>query len=161
VQACWRQSEPICLDPADASQSPCIAIARQIGAVKIGMETFAIRRMALLNLALLMAFAFSLRAVGVLNGLSAAQSDALLAFPFAVVFPILLFAALAGMKPSETREGALMRLGVMIQLVLIVLMPGLALYLALGLPVVFLMVEIFETRCPARLREIVAARLVA
>lgn len=46
-----------------------------------------------------------------------------------------------------------MRAGTMIQLCLIVLLPSAALYLALGLPVVFLVVELFETRVPHVIRE--------
>ena len=57
------------------------------------------------------------------------------------------------MPGAESREGILMRAGTMIQLCLIVLLPSAALYLALGLPVVFLVVELFETRVPHVIRE--------
>lgn len=45
-----------------------------------------------------------------------------------------------------------MQLGTMIQLLLIIALPQFALYLALGFPVVFSLVEFFETRFPAKLR---------
>jgi hypothetical protein len=77
----------------------------------------------------------------------------LLAFPLAVILPFALILGLAQLPPTESREGALMRLGTMIQLVAIIALPSLALYLALGLPVVFLVVELYETRVPARLRD--------
>lgn len=76
----------------------------------------------------------------------------LLAFPLAVLFPAILLVMLAVMPPAKSREGLLMRIGTMIQLLLIITFPAVSLYLALGLPVVFLVVELFETRMPAGLR---------
>ena len=84
----------------------------------------------------------------------------LLAFPLSVIFPGLLVAAMAFAPPAATREGALMRLGTMIACVLVVGLPRLALHLVLGLPIVFLLVELFETRCPPSLRTAIARRLV-
>lgn len=55
----------------------------------------------------------------------------------------------------------MMQLGTLIQLVLIVSLPTLALYLALGLPVVFLAVELFETRFPASLRDPIRSWILA
>ncbi len=77
----------------------------------------------------------------------------LLAFPLAVLFPSAIALGLLCMGPTTTSGGILMRLGTIIQLLLIVAVPRFALHLALGLPVVFLCVEMFETRLPARLRE--------
>lgn len=85
----------------------------------------------------------------------------LLAFPLAVVFPAVLVMLLAAMRPARSREGLFMRIGAMVQLLLIVLVPPASLHLALGLPVVFLVVELFETRAPAALRSGVARMLVA
>ncbi|MCW2389597.1 hypothetical protein M2333_002643 [Sphingobium sp. B11D3B] len=79
--------------------------------------------------------------------------DLLLAFPLAVIFPALLVLLLSLMPAARSREGVLMRIGTMVQLCLIVMLPPVALYLALGLPVVFLVVELFETRVPAAIRD--------
>jgi hypothetical protein len=79
--------------------------------------------------------------------------DALLALPLTAIFPALLVLLLSMMPPARSREGILMRIGTMAQLCLIILLPPLALYLALGLPVVFLVVELFETRVPRAIRE--------
>jgi hypothetical protein len=84
-----------------------------------------------------------------------------LGFGFTVIFPTLLLAVLLRLGPTRSREGALMRIGAAAQLVLVVGLPAFALQLLLGLPVVFLMVELFETRAPRRLREPIAAMLVA
>ena len=54
-----------------------------------------------------------------------------------------------------------MQLGAMIQLALIIAIPPAALYLALGFPVVFLVVELFETRLPAGLRDPIKRRVLA
>lgn len=78
---------------------------------------------------------------------------------FTAIFPGILFTALASLPGPQTREALLMRLGVLLQLILIVALPRYALHLLLGLPVVFLVVELFETRTPRALREAVAGRL--
>lgn len=93
------------------------------------------------------------RAMEVWGHLAGGDPDPLLAFPLTVIFPALLVLLLARMPGAESREGILMRAGTMIQLCLIVLLPSVALYLALGLPVVFLAVELFETRVPQVIRE--------
>jgi hypothetical protein len=93
--------------------------------------------------------------------LRAGSEARLLAFPLAVVVPFALIVGLAQLPPTDSREGALMRLGTMIQLVAIIALPNLALYLALGLPVVFLVVELYETRVPPLLRDRVFRFLVA
>lgn len=101
------------------------------------------------------------RLLDLIRGLSAADEEPLLAFPLSVIFPALLVVALMRMPPAASREGILMQLGTMIQCVLIVALPAFALHLALGLPVVFLVVELFETRCPPALRDALARRVVA
>lgn len=75
-------------------------------------------------------------------------STQLEAYSFTVVFPLLLLVVLALMAGTHTKEGLLMRFGTMLQLLLIILLPSYSLYLALGLPVVFLIVEVYETRVP-------------
>ena len=84
----------------------------------------------------------------------------LTAYGFTVVFPLVLIGLLLSMGPGHTREGVLMRIGTAWQMILVIAVPPLALHFVLGLPIVFLLVELFETRTPARLREFVAARWV-
>src|SRR5262245_60747879 len=91
---------------------------------------------------------FAWRASGIAQGLRHGDEQPLLTFPLAVIFPTVLIAALLLLPPAETREGLLMRIGTIIQLLLIIGLPPLALYLALGLPVVFLVAELIETRLP-------------
>ena len=54
-----------------------------------------------------------------------------------------------------------MQIGTMIQLLLIIALPGFALYLALGIPVVFLVIELFETRAPTIFRSWIKGRVIA
>lgn len=100
------------------------------------------------------------RAAEAAAALAAGRENQLLAFPLAVIFPLALIVALSRLPATRTREGALMRLGTIIQLAAVIALPCLALYLALGLPVVFLVVEMFETRFPAGARERIAGMLV-
>jgi hypothetical protein len=53
------------------------------------------------------------------------SESVLLAFPLAVVFPALLVVGLLWLPPTATREGALMRLGTVLQLLLILALPDL------------------------------------
>ena len=48
-----------------------------------------------------------------------------------------------------------MRVGTCVQLLVIVLLPRFALPVALGFPVVFLIVELFETRAPRDMQRLV------
>jgi hypothetical protein len=82
------------------------------------------------------------------------------AFSFSVVFPLLLLTLILSAKAGRSHEGVLMRVGTACQLILIVAVPSLGLVLVLGLPVAFLLVELFETRAPARLRNLVSGLLV-
>ncbi|MET0970121.1 MAG: hypothetical protein ABWY18_13030 [Tardiphaga sp.] len=81
-------------------------------------------------------------------------------FSFAVVLPVLLLGLTLSIRGDRSREGVLMRIGTACQLILIIAVPSLGLLLLLGLPVVFLLVELFETRVPARLRNLVSGFLV-
>jgi hypothetical protein len=81
----------------------------------------------------------------------------LTAYGFTVVFPLVLIGMLLSMAPGRTREGVLMRIGTAIQMILVIAVPRFALHLVLGLPLVFLLVELFETRLPPAVREPVAA----
>lgn len=114
---------------------------------------FGIRPGARLVLFVALAAGVSARCAAMVFALLDGEEALLLAFPLAVIFPAILAATLLLLPPAASREGLLMRVGAIIQLVLIVMLPGLALYLALGFPVVFLVVELFETRLPSRLRE--------
>ena len=99
-----------------------------------------------------MAAAVLARAWGAISGIWADDPALLLMFPLGVVVPALIFIFLARTHRFKTAEGALMQLGTLIQLVLIVGVPKYTLHLALGFPVVFLVVELFETRVPKVLR---------
>jgi hypothetical protein len=81
-------------------------------------------------------------------------------FSFSVIFPVVLLTLIFWLGPARSREGVLMRIGTICQLVLIIAAPSVALHLLLGLPVVFLVVELFETRSPTGLRKWVLGMLV-
>ncbi len=112
---------------------------------------FEIRGIARVGLGLLALALIFWRAALTITSLNSGDEAALLAFPLTVIFPALLVAILLSMPPTKTREGLLMRVGTVLHLLLILSLPNFALYLALGFPFVFLTVEIFETRLPARL----------
>jgi hypothetical protein len=101
------------------------------------------------------------RIVMMVVALGSGDPSRLLVFPFSAILPAVLMTVLAVMPPTRTREGLLMRVGAMIQLWLIILLPTIALYLALGFPVVFLVVEIFETRISPRIRDPLARLVIA
>ena len=122
---------------------------------------FRLRRSIKLALALAIASGVGVRLATMVTALAEGDPDHLLAFPLAVIFPAILAGLLLAMPATRSREGALMRLGTIIQLALIILLPTVALYLALGLPVVFLVVELFETRLPRALREPVVRAVLA
>ncbi|MDC0116106.1 hypothetical protein OAH97_01355 [Octadecabacter sp.] len=115
-------------------------------------------------LAALFSFAFlavSLRAVSAVVDLFKDDVTALLAFPLTVILPAVAFVYIGLMRDLVSQEGVLMQIGVLIQLILILALPGFALYLALGFPVVFLVVELFETKAPPRLRQVIKRRVLA
>jgi len=112
---------------------------------------FEIREIARLGLAFAALVVFLWRGVNAAISLNAGDETALLAFPLTVIFPLVLTVILLLMKPTKTREGLLMRVGTLIHLLLIVSLPKFSLILALGLPFVFLTVEIYETWLPKRL----------
>ncbi|KQT91216.1 hypothetical protein ASG60_21505 [Methylobacterium sp. Leaf469] len=116
-----------------------------------------VRRIALV----LAAAALGYRIATVIAALQAGDPSLLLAFPFGAILPAVLLVVLVALPPTRTREGLLMRAGAMIQLWLIILLPTVALYLALGFPVVFLVVELFETRLPSQIRDPLTRLVVA
>ena len=89
----------------------------------------------------------------VIDGLHRSDETALLEFPFSVVLPFVLIVALCVQKPTNSREGVLMRVGAIVHLLLIIALPWFALYLALGFPFVALVVELFETQAPPAWRD--------
>jgi len=95
---------------------------------------------------------FFLRGYSAIAALAKGDQTQFLAFPLSVVLPAMVFAFLSTRRTTASQEGALMQLGAMIQILLILALPGFALYLALGFPVVFLIVELFETKVPTALR---------
>lgn len=122
---------------------------------------FRLRRRIKLALSLVIGTGVAARFATMTSALAEGDPDHLLAFPLAVIFPAILAALLLVMPATRSREGALMRLGTIIQLALIILLPPVALYLALGLPVVFLLVELFETRLPQPLGDPVVRAVLA
>jgi hypothetical protein len=112
-----------------------------------------------------LAFAAAIAAVGrLLLAADAARTgdlDPLIAYGFTVIFPLVLLLAILSLGPSRTREGILMRIATCCQLILVMALPPLSLYFLLGLPVAFLLVELFETRMPRVVREPIARRLVS
>jgi hypothetical protein len=114
---------------------------------------FTLRPAAVFCIAILTTLLSLLRLWDVILQVGQGNPAPLLTFPLGVIFPIVLIAILLLLSPAATHEGALMRAGTMIQLLLIIGLPVYALYLALGMPVVFLAVELFETRLPAGIRK--------
>ena len=121
---------------------------------------FQIRTITKNTLAIVVLCLFFLRLVAMIRALEAGNETLLLVFPLMVVSPVVLIAVLLQMKPTQTREGLLMRFGSVLHLILILSFPQFALYLALGFPFVFLCVELFETRLPKRLTQPLSALIL-
>lgn len=124
------------------------------------MEAFNLRPWVVHVLVAVLGCLVVLRVAEAIRALLYGDETALLILPLGVLLPGLLIGALLMMPPTRTREGLLMRLGTAIQLLLIIAIPPLALHLALGLPVVFLVVEVFETRLPATIRDPVVRGMI-
>lgn len=92
------------------------------------------------------------RATYAIRELCDGDVSAILAFPLTVIVPTFAFFYVGQLKNMISEEGALMQLGVMVQLILILSLPSFALYIFLGFPVVFVVVEIFETKTPKEIR---------
>lgn len=96
-----------------------------------------------------------------IGGLSRGQPDEFLAVPLAIILPYTAFIYLARLPGTKTSEGAIMRLAALVLLVALMAIPAFALHLALGFPVAFLVVELFETRFPSNWRKAIKGRLLA
>lgn len=122
---------------------------------------FEIRGITKIVLAIVVITVFLWRIITMVSSVYAGDEAELLTFPFTVIFPAILIVFLLSMKPTKTREGLLMRFGTLIHLLLIISLPGFALYLALGFPFVFLSVELFETRLPKRVANPLSKLVIA
>lgn len=129
--------------------------------IVLARVAFNIRPFVVFLLSIAATIAVATRAIEAVRGLQTADETAFLAFPLAVMIPALAFLFLATRRGMSSQEGVLMQLGTMVQLLLIIALPRYALYLALGFPVVFLVVELFETRSPAKVRDWVKKQVVS
>lgn len=107
------------------------------------------------------AILFAWRGYLAVSDLIDGDQTAFLTFPLSVILPVMVFLFLATHRNMASQEGALMQLGAMVQILLIVALPSFAIYFALGFPVVFLCVELFETRLPNAIKVAVKRRLIA
>ena len=88
------------------------------------------------------------------------KPDDFLGFPLMVILPCAALFYLIRMPGTRTSEGAMMRLATLVLILMILSVPSLALHLALGFPVAFLVVELFETRIPVSMRNAIKRRLI-
>lgn len=115
--------------------------------------TYALRtqvRTTILGIALLAAI---VRLLAAIHAWQIGNYAEIQSYVFCVIFPLALLALLAFMGATQTIEGMLMRFGSMLQLLLILCIPPYSLHLALGFPVVFLVVEIFSTHLPKEISQ--------
>ncbi len=131
------------------------------GRPRTALGTFSLTRQATISVVIVAVGAALGRLAQASHAALAGDLDPLNAFGFSVILPLTLLFMVKGQGPSRTREGALMRFGTMIQLVLIISLEPFALHLLLGFPVVFLCVELFETCMPAGPRERLARMVVS
>ena len=103
----------------------------------------------LLGLVIAVVCLIVLRGYTAIADLLAGDQTRFLAFPLTVILPGSAFVYLSSRRDMASQEGVLMQLGAMIQILLIVALPDVALHLALGFPVVFLVAVLFESQMPA------------
>ena len=103
---------------------------------------------------------FAWRGYLAISDLIDGDQTAFLTFPLSVILPAMMFSFLATRRSVASQEGALMQLGAMVQILLIIALPSFAIYLALGFPVVFLFVELFETKLPIAVKSAIKGRLI-
>lgn len=107
------------------------------------------------------AILFAWRGYLAISDLMDGDQTAFLTFPLSVILPVMMFSFLATRRSMASQEGTLMQLGAMVQILLIIALPSFAIYLVLGFPVVFLFVELFETRLPNAAKTAIKRRLIA
>ena len=122
---------------------------------------YRLKRSLLLALASALVCLVVLRGYEAVRDLLAEDQTQFLAFPLSLIFPGAAFLYLASQRGMSSQEGVLMQLGAMVQILLIIAFPGWALHLALGFPVAFLVVELFETRMPSSIKARVKGKLMA
>ncbi len=105
--------------------------------------------------------AVAFRAVCAIRELCDGDVNAILSLPLTVILPAFAFFYVGQLKDMISDEGALMQLGIMIQFILILSLPSFALYIVLGFPVVFFVVEIFETKISKTIRSRVKGCILA
>lgn len=109
---------------------------------------YALRKEILIALFLTVGVACLARLFFAMSSWMDGHSGMLEAYSFCVIFPSVVICSLCFLGNTKTKEGLLMRFGTILQLLLIISIPALSLYLALGLPVVFLIVELFVQKTP-------------
>lgn len=114
-------------------------------------SVFSIRRSIQLIFIAITACAASVLLISALSQWQSGSKTAIESYSLCVALPAILIAILSCMKGTKTKEGLFMRVGLMTHLLLIILLPDFALHLALGFPVVFLIVELLTTKLPAKL----------
>lgn len=159
VNALLFRSKPVAIFCYPVMRAVRNALIRMKGVSKIDnlgkssaprAATYDVRHQTRLIVLLLTFFAASVRLTSALHEWHEGSKTAIESYSFCVIFPATLIAVFAFMKGAKTKEGLLMRFGSMIQLLLIICLPPFSLYLALGFPVVFLVVELLVTRLPAK-----------
>lgn len=119
-----------------------------------------LKKTIILGMALIAIFLFVFRSYFAVADLIEQDQTRFLAFPLTVILPGSAFAFLASRGNMASQEGVLMQLGAMIQILLIIAVPRFALHLALGFPIVFLIVELFETKMPTSIKSPIKSMLM-
>ena len=124
------------------------------------IEEYRLSKLAVAMVAVGAVVAMAFRIVHAAEAAKLGDLEPMRAIGFAVVFPLALLLPLSRMGPNRTAEGVLMRFGTAVQLVLVAALPRWGLHLALGLPVVFLVVELVETKLPRAFRDLIERTFV-
>ncbi len=111
-------------------------------------DGYALRKDILITLFIAVGSVCLIRLFFAISSWRSGHNELLEVYSFAVIFPAVLILVLSFLGKTKTKEGLLMRFGTMVQLFLIISIPFFSLYLALGLPVVFLVVELFVQKTP-------------
>ena len=109
---------------------------------------YALRKEMLIVLFLIVGVACITRLFFAMSSWLEGHNGMLEAYSFCVIFPSVVIFSLCFLGNTKTKEGLLMRFGTILHLLLIISIPALSLYLSLGFPVVFLVVELFVQKTP-------------